>query len=211
MLRNCDASSLVIDTLCDWAIRQKAVVACFYFDFADPEEQSPTTVLSSILKQVVGGLEDIPEKICKAFEDQKKATGGRKPGLGGVVQMLQDISSSQPIFICIDALDECMAEYRAKLLESLGKIVDKSPSIRIFLAGRLHIRDEVEKKLAWRVAAVSTTPTENDISRFLQAELKKDTTQGAMDNCLEGDIIRTILETVSEMSVGCKGARKNEL
>ena len=113
--------------------------------------------------------------------------------------MLQDILCSRPTFICIDALDECMAEYRAKLLDSLKTILQNSPSTRIFLAGRSHIRDEVEKRLAGRVVAVSITPTKDDIIRFLRVELREDTTPDAMDKNLEEDIIKSIPEIVSEM------------
>ena len=148
LLRNYDASSLIIDRVCDWAKGRNAAVACFYFDFAAQKEQSLTTVLSSLLKQLVCGLENIPPKIVKAFQDQKKTTGGRRLELGEIVGMLQDISYSRLTFICFDALDECVAGYRGKLLESLQQILHKSPSTHIFLAGRLHVRDEVEKHLA---------------------------------------------------------------
>ena len=199
LLRNCGASSLIIDRLCDWAKERNAAVACFYFDFAAQKEQPLTTVLGSLLKQLVCGLENIPAKILEAFQDQKKTTGGRRLELGQVVEMLQDIASSRPTFICFDALDECVAEYRGKLLESLQQILQKSPSTRIFLAGRLHVRDEVEKHLAGRVVAVSIVPTKDDIVRFLRAKLREDTTPDAMDDSLEEDIIKNIPETVSEL------------
>ena len=70
--------------------------------------------------------------------------------------------------------------------------------MRIFLAGRLHIRDEVEKHLAGRVVAVSITPTKDDIIRFLRAKLKEDITPDAMDKNLEEDIVKNIPETVPE-------------
>ena len=152
--------------------------------------------MSSVLKQVVGGLEEIPAKIVEAFQDQKK---GRRLGLGEIVEMLQDISSSRRIFICIDALDECMAEYRATLIDSLQQIQHKSPSTRIFLAGRSYVRDEVEKHLAGSVVTVSITPTKDDIIRFLRAKLKEDSTPDAMDDSLEADIIKNIPGTVSEL------------
>jgi len=109
------------------------------------------------------------------------------------------ISSSRSTFICIDALDECTAEYRAELLDSLKQVLRKSPGIRIFLAGRLQIRDEVEKYLAGRVIAVSIIPTKDDIVRFLRAKLEKDATPEVMDKWLEADIIKNIPETVSPM------------
>ena len=199
LLRACDASSLVIDRLCDWARGRNAAVACFYFDFATQKEQSPTAMLGSLLKQVVGGLGEIPIEIVQAFRDQGKVIGGRKLESDEIVQMLQDISSSRPTFICLDAVDECMAEYRVKLLDLLKQILQRSHNTRIFLAGRLHIRDEVEKHLAGRVVAISITPTKDDIIRFLRAKLKEDTVPDAMDKSLEEDIIKNIPETVSEM------------
>jgi len=198
-LTNCDASSLVIDRLCDWTSGQNATVACFYFDFAAQKEQSAAAVLNSLLKQLVGGLENIPAKIVEAFRDQKRTAGGRRLELGQVVEMLQGISSSRPTFICIDALDECIPEYWAKLLDSLQQILHQSPSTRIFLAGRLHVRDEVEKHLAGRVTMVSITPSRDDIIRFLRVKLKQDTTPEAMDKTLEEDIIKNIPETISEL------------
>ena len=112
--------------------------------------------------------------------------------------MLQDTSSSRPTFISIDALDECVPEYRAKLLESLQQILHRSPSTQIFLTGRFHVRDEVEKHLSQRVATVTITPTKADIIRFLRAKLREDTLD-AMNNTLEGDIIKSIPETASEL------------
>ena len=82
---------------------------------------------------------------------------------------------------------------------SMRQILHKSPSTRIFLAGRLHIRDEVEKNLAGKVVTLSITPTKDDIVRFLREKLKEDTTPDAMDKSLEEDIIMTIPETVLEM------------
>ena len=74
MLTSRDVSSLVIDNLCDQAGDQNATVACFYFDFAAQKEQSPTSTMGALLKQVVGGLEEVPEAILLAYHKQKKNT-----------------------------------------------------------------------------------------------------------------------------------------
>ena len=199
LLRSYGASSLVIDTLGDWARGQDAAVACFYFDFAAQKEQSPTSVLSSLLKQVVCGLKEIPVKIVQAFRDRENVARDRKLGLGEIVGMLQDITSSRHTFICIDAVDECMVEYRAKLLNSLKQILHQSPSTRIFLTGRSHIRDEVERYLVGRVVAASITPARDDIVIFLRAKLREDTTPDVMDKNLEEGIIKAIPGAVPEM------------
>ena len=72
MLIGCDVSSLVIDTLCKQAVEGNAAVAIFYFDFADPEEQSPAAIMGSVLKQVVSGRDKVPEGIVKAFRNRDK-------------------------------------------------------------------------------------------------------------------------------------------
>jgi len=189
----------VIDALCKQAVGRTAAVACFYFDFAAQEEQSPAAVLGSVLKQVVRRLERIPETIVKAFREGEGVIGGQRLTLSEVVGFLQDISSSHCTFICIDALDECLAGHRVKLLDSLNQIVQESPGARIFLTGRQHIFDEVKKHLGGRAATRSITPTKDGIVTFLRAKLKEDTMPGAMDESLEKEIIKNIPGTVSEM------------
>jgi len=191
----------VIDSLCDQAGGQNATVAGFYFDFADQKDQSPTSTMGALLKQVVGGLEEIPEEILQAFQKQKKALGGRGPRLSDIVKMLQTISSKERTFICIDSLDECVPESRVKLLNSLGKILQKSPGIRIFLTGRPHIQPEIGRHLAGKVTSLPISTKRDDIIRYLHSRLEGDTTPDAMDSNLEADILKKIPQDVSEMYV----------
>ena len=201
LLISCDVSSLVIDSLCDQAGGQDVAVACFYFDFAAQKEQSPTSVLGALLKQVVGGLDEVPEEIARAYENQRKVIGGRGPRLSDIVKMLQTTTSERRTFICIDALDECVAGNQVKLLGSLSQILEKSPGTRIFVTGRPHIEAEIEKRLAGRVTSVSITPRRDDIISYLRDRLDEDTTPGAMDIGLEADILKKIPDDISEMYV----------
>jgi len=107
VLTSRDRSSLVVDRLCDQARGQNAGISCFYFDFAAQKEHSATSMLGSVVKQMVSGMERIPEEISRVFQEQKNTLGGCRPQLGDLVKMLQVIASSRPTFICIDTLDEC--------------------------------------------------------------------------------------------------------
>ena len=196
------------DKLCDQAGGQNATVACFYFDFAAQKEQSPTNMLGALLKQAVSGLEEVPGEIVKGYENQKNVIGGRGPQLSDIVRMLQTISSKKPTFICIDALDECAAGYRVKLLDSLGQILEKSPVTRIFLTGRAHIRPEIEKCLSGRVTSVAISPKRSDIITFLHTRLHEDITPDAMDSSLEADIMKKIPGEISEMCVEARAVEK---
>jgi len=125
----------VINTLCKQAVGGNVAVACFYLDLAAREEQPPAEVLGSVLKRVIGGLDQVPERIVKAFRNREKVIGGQRLSLEEIVDFLQDISSSRSTFICIDGLDECPARHRVKLLDSLNQLLQKSLGARILLTG----------------------------------------------------------------------------
>jgi len=191
-----------VDRLCDQFSGQNTAVTCFYLDFAARKEQSVANILGSLLRQVVGGMQKVPEEITQVFQNEKMAIGGRGPRLPDIVTMLQTITSSLRTFVCIDALDECAAAHRVKLLNSLQQVLEKSPRTRVFIIGRPHVQAEIEKRLAGRVISVSVGPSRDDILEYLRLRLDEDETPDAMDEILEAEILEKIPETMSEMYVG---------
>ena len=199
MLISCNVSSLVIDTLCKQALGENAGVACFYFDFAVQTGQSPNAILSSVLKQVVCGLDEVPERIVKDYRRRGRVVSSQKLVRSEIMEYLKDILSSRPTFICIDALDEYPDIYRVELLDLLKQILEKVPGTRLFMTGGPQIQAEVEEHLLGRAATQSITATKHDIVTFLKEKLKKDAMKGAMNKSLEEEIVQKIPETVSEM------------
>ena len=198
VLMSSDTSSLVVDRLCDRAKEQNTAVACFYVDFAAREEQSPTNILGSLLKQIVGGLKKIPDEIRETFQDYKQVIGGRGLRVPEIVEMLQTVTSLRPTFICVDALDECVERHRPEVLDSLKKILEKSPNTRIFLTGREHIRGEIERNLGRKAEILSIKTNNDDIVGYIRMRLSKDTALDAMDSGLESEIIKSITENIPE-------------
>ena len=198
MLTRSDTSSLVVDRLCDRAKEQNTAVACFYVDFAAREEQSPTNILGALLKQIVGGLEEIPDEIKVTFQDYKKVIGGRGLRVPEIVEMLQTVTSLRPTFICVDALDECAERHRPEVLDSLRQVLRKSPNTRIFLTGRQHIQGQIARCLGGKVVILSVKPNDEDIAAYIRMRLSKDTSLDAMDSGLEGEIIKSIAENIPE-------------
>ena len=201
-------SSTVIDNLCNQAGGQNDIVTCFYFDFAAKNEQSPASVLGSLLKQLVFGLQEIPEEISEAYENRKNAIGGQGLQISDILRMLQITSGRKRAFICIDALDECATEHRANLLDSLGQLLQQSPRARIFVTGRPHILPEIGRRLAGRVTSISISPKRDDIVTYIRSRLAADTTPDAMDSPLEADIMKKIPSDISEMYVEITTLRK---
>ena len=189
----------MIDTLCNQAVEENACLACFYFDFAVQEGQSPDAILGSVLRQVVSGLDEVPEEIVKKFRRRGRVASSQKLERSEIMEYLKDILSSRATFICIDALDEYPDSHRVELLDLLSQILRNAPSTRLFVTGRSQIRGEVEEYLAGRVATRSITPAKNDMATFLREKLKKDTVRSAMDKDLEEEIIQKIPEMVSEV------------
>ena len=199
MLTSRDDSSLVVDRLCERTRGQYLPVTCFYFDFAARKVQTATSMLGSLLKQMVSRTGGAPEDIWQALREQKDAISGRRPQLNDIVKILKLITSSQPTFMVIDALDECTTVQRFRLFDSLKEILEKSPGVRIFLTGRPHIRAEIETRLAGRVTSVSLGPARADIVQFLRVRLSEDETPDAMDESLEAEILEKVPGNISEM------------
>jgi len=208
LLIGCDNSSLVIDKLCDEAREGDTAVMCFYFDFASRNDQSPVNMLGSLLRQFISGLGGIPEAVVQDFKKQRKGIGGRGLRVSGILKMFQAITATKHMFICVDALDECVPENRMVVLESLRQILQGSPNTRLFMTGRPQVRSEVEKRLDGTATFISIQATEDGVIRYLRDKLRNETTPEAMSRTLEAEIMKTIPEINSETYVEASAKEK---
>jgi len=189
-----NTSSLVIDRLCDQSRQGGLAVAWLYCDYNVGQEQTIVNMMGAILKRLVD--RKIPEDIRKAFEE------GRRPTLADLMRMLRIAIASLPqVYICIDALDECLPNDLPELLGSLKDIVRESPRTRIFLTGRPHVREAIQRYFI-KAVTIPISPKEEDIRNYVVMRLDKDDTPKAMNNHLRGEILRIILEKMADMYVG---------
>ena len=196
-----NTSSLVIDSLCDQPGKGNIAVAAFYCDFVSQQEQTIANIMGAILKQLVG-KRGIAEDLREAFQKAKGEVGGRGPRLGDLIGMLKTAIASLPkVFICIDALDECLPKYLPELLESLGNIVRESPSTRIFLTGRPHVGDDIQRYFP-KAVVIPISPNTDDIRNYMEMRLDRDAEPEAMTKDLRANIVSVVLEKISDMCVG---------
>ena len=182
----------MIDRLCDEAEEEGLAVAWLYIDYLAQEEQTVTNLMGAILKRLVGGRE-MPKEIEKAFHQ------GRRPLLAELIGILKKaMASLPPVFLCIDALDECLPKNLPDLLDSLRDIVRESPTTRIFLTGRPHVMEAIQRYYPAAVV-IPISPNTDDVRSYLQMKLDKDEDPEAMDDSLRVDIVKTILDKVSDM------------
>ena len=186
-------SSLVIDSLCNQAREGNIAVACFYCDFSSQQEQALNNIVGAILKQLVGRAR-MMQDLWEAFQKASYEIGGRGPQLADLMGMLRTAFASVPrVFICIDALDECLPKCRPELLGSLRDIVQESPSIKIFLTWRTHVWADVQRYFK-KAIVIPISPNTDDIRNYVEMRLDKDPDLEAMTNNLRADIVRVIQE-----------------
>ena len=184
----------MIDRLCDQADAGDMAVACVYCDFHDHHEHSTAELLGVVLKQLV----DVQGPILdRAFSKSERGLGGRRLLLPDIQEMLIN-SCQQRVFICIDALDEFSAKSRPQLWESLQQVVRRCPNLRLFLTGRLHIREEVQKYFPAKAEMLRMSHRERDIRLYLSMRLSESEAlePDAMDEELKADILKIVLEVV---------------
>ena len=69
------------------------------------------------------------------------------------------IASLPRVFICLDALDECLPKHLPELLQSLGDIVRECPKTRIFFTGRPHVGEDVKRYFS-KAIVIPISPTQ---------------------------------------------------
>ena len=195
-----NTSSLVIDSLCDQVGEKNIAVAAFYYDFVSQQEQTMNNIVGAILKQLVG-RGGITKDLREAFQKAKKEVGGRGPRLADLMGMLRTTIASLPrVFICVDALDECLPKCLPELLGSLRDIVRESPSTRIFLTGRPYVWEDIQRYFS-KAVVIPINPNRDDIRNYVEMRLDRDAEPEAMSSDLRADIVRVILKKISDMCV----------
>ena len=185
----------MIDRFRDQAREEPLVVAWLYCDYLAQKEQSVINVMAVILKQLVGRRE-IPKDLREAFQE------GRRPLLPDLVRMLRIAIASLPrIFICIDGLDEFLPKDLPQLLESLIDSVRKSPTTRVFLTGRSHIKETVQRYFT-KAVTIPISPNQDDVRNYVEKKLDRDDEPEAMTKDLRADIVKMILDKMSDVWVG---------
>ena len=119
-----------------------AFLAYFYFDFKDASKQDSRALLSSLLVQ----LSDQSDVVCNALFSLYSAhkRGSEQPPEGLLSRCLKDVLTmiEEPIFLIIDAVDECpndlgIPSSREKVLELLKELVELGhPNLRLCITSR---------------------------------------------------------------------------
>ena len=84
-----------------------------------------------------------------------------------------DYPSKKHTFTCLNALHECVARQRTKLLHSLNQIRQKSLGTRTSTTGRPHIRPKIGRSPAGKNTSASISPKRGQTIRYLYIKLNR--------------------------------------
>ena len=120
-----------------------AFLAYFYFDFKDTEKQDLRALLSSLLVQLSDQSDVFFATLFSLYSAHKKAA--ETPTDLSLAECLKDmltIAGRVPIYLVIDALDECpndsgIPSSRERVLELVTELVElRLPKLRICITSR---------------------------------------------------------------------------
>ena len=156
-------------------------------------------MIGGLLKQLLRASRDIPTEVYEAFQKSMDQLAGRGLRLPELIELFQAVLRSfDRVFMCIDALDECLVEHRIQLLRSLCKIMENSKGLRLFLTGRPHIPEEASKYLMIPAVVLNIQPSHDDITRYLAQKLDDDPNPELMNDGLRAEIMMTIPRAFSK-------------
>ena len=121
----------------------EAFLAYFYFDFKDTEKQDPRALLSSLLVQLSDSSDVYLDTLFSLYSAHKE--GSEKPANDSIGRCFKDmltITGQAPIYLVIDALDECpndsgIPSPREKVLDLVKELVElRLPNLRLCITSR---------------------------------------------------------------------------
>lgn len=202
------ASSSIIEDIMDLHDAGSALVAYFYCDFRDKNKRSRRTLLLSILSQLSS-----QSTFCSGTLSQLFSThdgGSRKPSDRALMHCLKEMLSlpgQSPIYLIIDALDECpdnsgMPTAREEVLELVKDLADvHNSNLHVCVTSRPEI--DIQTTLgplttSLRMSLHDQIGQKEDIDRYVRSVVYSDS---KMRRWRKEDKI-LVIETLAEKADG---------
>jgi hypothetical protein len=182
-------------------------VAHFYFDFRDTEKQNCRNLVLSLLSQSSSRSDLCCDILYRAYVAHDN--GARKPTDDMLIQSLKEMltfSDDHPIYIILDALDECpntfgMPSPRELVLGLVKELVKLSvPNLHICVTSRpeIDIRNALEPLMPLQVSLHDQTGQKKDIVEYVTSVVHSDTRMGKWRDQDQ----KLIIETLSDRADG---------
>jgi hypothetical protein len=180
-------SSAIIEDIRGRCTAGLASMAYYYFDFHDIKKRGRYGLLSSLIFQLSAGSNAYYGVLSRLYEDNAGGTGIEKPTCSALLKCLKNMLSlprHTPIFIIVDALDECSnfstrPSAREEVLELIEELVRLGlPDLRLCVASRpeIDIRMVLGPLTNLQISLHDETGQKGDINDYIKAVVHSDTT-----------------------------------
>jgi hypothetical protein len=181
-------------------------MAYFYFDFRDIHKQRLQDVISSLLSQL--STQSIPCRKILHYLYLRHHIGAQKPSDSVLTECLKEmlsIPSEVPVYIIMDAIDECPdtsqdasgTSPREEILKLVEKLVNlRLPYLRLCVTSRLEndIRDALEPLSSPQLSLHGETEQKQVIANYIRKFIVSD----QIMRRLRGDDKELIIQTLTE-------------
>ena len=178
---------------------QNAAIAFLYSDFRQPKKQNPIDVVGSVVYQLAIQQADPAESLSKLIGWNARRT--TSPTLEELSTVLRSVTQGpSPIYLVIDAIDECPSTTRDTLLQEIHKLGRK---FHVLITTR-----QVDRHYdAATHLTLSIKAREDDITKYIATRL--DTSIGfdvdiGQDEALRNQITKRIVQVADGMSVNVR-------
>ncbi|KAI0975505.1 hypothetical protein F4678DRAFT_456857 [Xylaria arbuscula] len=184
------ATASVIDHLLLSKAGPNAVVSFFFMRSDDHASLQAGTVIKSILRQRLPSAVELTDEM----EDRVKAVTS-PDDIDGMVELLRDITPGRTtLYVVIDGMDESDKLERTELLKALASFSTLRPGIKLFLASRESLSEEIEAYFpAHQRIYTGGVGTYNDIAEYVAGVIREKVEN---DELRTGDV--SILEDIKE-------------
>ena len=155
-----------------------ASLSFFYCDFRDEEKTGLRGLLSSLLAQLCHQSDPYCNILSKFYSEH--ADGLRRPSDDGLVGCLKDLINLPglaPVYLVVDALDECpntsaVPSSRAEVLNLLKELIEfQFPNLHICVTSRpeADIKDVLDPLIPLRISLHDEKGQKTDIDNYIKS------------------------------------------
>jgi hypothetical protein len=184
-----------------------ATMAYYYFDFRDVKKQDCYGLVSSLISQLSSKSDSCFNVLSELYSENIR--GIQKPDIDALKKCMTDMLSlpgQAPIYIIIDALDECpnvsgRPTARDEVLEIIEELVDlKLPNVHLCVTSRpeADIRTVLEPLTSLKISLHDESGQKEDIIQYIKSVVRSDRN---MRRWKEEDK-KLVIDTLSEKADG---------
>ena len=157
-----------------------ASLAFFYFDFGEDQKKTLHGLLSSLLVQLCRQTDSYCDMLIKFYSEHDK--GSRHPSDDALVKCLQDLiklPGQAPVYLIVDALDECPDAYanptpRAEVLNLFKELINSQfPNLHICVTSRpeTDIKNVLDPLVFRSVSLHDQSEQRRDIEEYIKSAI----------------------------------------